>query len=347
MLRLAISMMIVKGYNRALPKSHGIDTYLKVPRLQLPGCKRCSNPRTHACFTCTGDVRAVPCARARVSAAVLLSLLSCVTLLQPPGKASAVPPYKGQGILIGKLRIFAIQQHSQNTSSSPSERNTDNNPNAAIIWPSLQAIHQSSTSDMGMSAASCQSVPSFEPGPYGKAQLEHFLLLYSTSFDGLAKVYKELGVVYHDLPLHIRSHSHFPQELQEFSATAFTCSDSREMPDMIQIMNQLRECFARARAAVVSGEWALATTQLYIAAGLMTEAEHRVAKLTWAMSCYESFIESLQCSEGAQDSCTRFRQARLDTNMLTGRMLMKLKWQDALPKSLQGKVYILIRVPLS
>lgn len=120
--------------------------------------------------------------------------------------------------------------------------------------------------------------------------------------------------------------------LVDLSMTAFTCSDSREIPDMIQIMNQLRERFARARAGIVCDEFSIAINQLFIAAWLVREAENRVANLTWAMACYESFIEGLKDTVGAQAYCTLYRQASVGNNVLTARALMKSKWEDALPK---------------
>lgn len=190
---------------------------------------------------------------------------------------------------------------------------------------------------MGVWTASHQGTSSFELPRYSRTQLEKVVLCYSTSIDGLANVYKGLGYAYHDLPLHIRTHSRFPKDLQDISMTAFTCSDSREMPDMIQILNQIRECFARARAGIVCDEPALAAKQLYIAAWLVREAEYRVADLTWVMTCYKDFIESAKGAIGVQAYCTQFRQASVGSSVLTAWALMKWRWQDALPKNLQGK----------
>ena len=187
---------------------------------------------------------------------------------------------------------------------------------------------------MGVSAASYQGTYSpFEPPAYGKVQLGNTLASFSTSIDVLAKLYKKLGDAYHDLPLHIRNHVKFPKELRELASNAFTVSDSREIPDMIQILNQLRENFARVRAGIICDELALAGELLWIAAWLVNEAEQRVADLTWGMACYEEFVESIKDSSGVQAYCILVRQASVGAE----RAVMKARWLDALPKSLQGK----------
>lgn len=189
---------------------------------------------------------------------------------------------------------------------------------------------------MGVSAASYHD-QSFDPAPFGKAQLDQLLLSYSITVSNLAKVYKDLGESYHKLPLHIRGHFLYPRSWQEYTLLAFTCADSREMPDMIQVINMTTEALARARAALLCDEFALAISRLSVAGLLVEEAEHRVANLVYAMGCYEGLQGNLKDRISAPGFDSSFDKSKGGDNLVTVEGSTKLMWLDALPKCLQGE----------
>ncbi|KAI5362186.1 hypothetical protein Slin15195_G058370 [Septoria linicola] len=187
---------------------------------------------------------------------------------------------------------------------------------------------------MGVSIASYHD-QSFDPAPFGKSQLDHLLLSYSVTVSNLAKVYKDLGESYHKLPLPIRGRFLYPKSWQEYSLLAFTCSDSREMPDMIQVINMTTEALARARAALLCDEFALAISRLSVAGLLLEEAEHRVANLVYAMGCYEGLLKSLKNRISVPGFDASFDKTKGGEKLVTVEGQTKLKWLDALPKCLQ------------
>lgn len=189
---------------------------------------------------------------------------------------------------------------------------------------------------MGISNASYHD-QAFDSPPFGKAQLDRILLSYSITMSSLAKVYKDLGKSYHKLPLHIRGHILYPKVWQEYCLLAFTCTDYREVPDMIQVINMTNEALARARAALHCDEYALVISRLSVAALLVEEAEHRVANLVFAMGCYEGLQENLKSMIAVPSYHASLEKATDGDQMATVQGQIKLKWHDALPKCLQGQ----------
>ncbi|CAK1364833.1 unnamed protein product [Cercospora beticola] len=185
---------------------------------------------------------------------------------------------------------------------------------------------------MGGSMAS-YSNPLFEPTSLSKAQLEGVLQSFSEVVAEIAKYYKELGEAYHELPLHVRFHALVPKHWRDYCVDAFISSDTRELPDMIQLINMLKEAFARARAAILCEEYGLAISRLNIAAHLIIEAEDRAVKLTYALECYEALEEELKNLTGAEAYAMLCRQAVMGTDI--PRALSKVVWRQSLPQSLQ------------
>ncbi|KAF2213990.1 hypothetical protein CERZMDRAFT_83403 [Cercospora zeae-maydis SCOH1-5] len=193
---------------------------------------------------------------------------------------------------------------------------------------------QDQDSDMGGSMASYRDL-CFEPPCPSKAQLESVIQSFSDIVADLAKCYKELGEGYHELPLHVRCHAMVPETTQEYCSDAFVCSDTRELPDMIQLVNMLKETFARARAAILCEEYSLAISRLNIATYLINEAEGRVLKLSYAMGCYEALDEELSDMVGAEAYSTLCRQAAVLGDVGGPRACPKVVWRQSLPQSLQ------------
>ncbi|KAM3416367.1 hypothetical protein BST61_g7968 [Cercospora zeina] len=188
---------------------------------------------------------------------------------------------------------------------------------------------------MGGSTASYRDL-CFEPRSLSKAQLESIVQSFSEIVADLAKSYKELGEAYHELPLHVRLHATVPKSTQEYCSDAFISSDTRELPDMIQLINMLKETFARARAAILCEEYSLAISRLYIATYLTNEAEDRVSKLSFAMACYEALTEELSNLVGAEAYNMLCRQASMLGDVGGPRACPKIVWRQSLPQSLQN-----------
>lgn len=148
---------------------------------------------------------------------------------------------------------------------------------------------------------------------------------------------KELGEAYHELPVHVRFHALVPKHWRDYCVDAFISSDTRELPDMIQLINMLKEAFARARAAILCEEYGLAISRLHIAAHLIIEAEDRAVKLTYALECYEALEEELKNLSGAEAYAMLCRQAVVLEGRDIPQALSKVVWRQSLPQSLQGK----------
>ncbi|EME85103.1 uncharacterized protein MYCFIDRAFT_173963 [Pseudocercospora fijiensis CIRAD86] len=188
---------------------------------------------------------------------------------------------------------------------------------------------------MGATAISNQDY-FFDSDSFVTEQLcEQDLGAYTVAADEFANEYKALGEAYHKLPQFIRSHQRVRPEWREYCEIAFTVEETRELPDMLQILGMLDEEFKRVRAAMNCEDFGLARFRLHIIYFLLREADHHVSGLEFALRIFALVLQYTMVWEEKYPVWASSRRHIWNENsaLLNG---LAAKWWKALPEHLRS-----------
>ncbi|KAF7193333.1 hypothetical protein HII31_05312 [Pseudocercospora fuligena] len=169
-----------------------------------------------------------------------------------------------------------------------------------------------------------------------KRLCEQDILVYTVAADEFAHEYKALGEAYHKLPQFIRNHERVRPDWREYCQVAFTVEETREVPDMLQILGMLDEEFKRVRAAMNCEDFELARFRLHIIYFLLREADHRISHLEFAMKIFDLVLQYTRVWEERYPAWASSRRHiwSESSSLLKG---FAAKWWKALPEKLRSK----------
>lgn len=159
-----------------------------------------------------------------------------------------------------------------------------------------------------------------QPSLPSKRDIQESLFSYAELTNRFSRLYKGLGETYHKLPETIRKHDKMPIEQQHYCELAFTRSDCRELPDMIQLLYMLNQQNSIVSAALFNDDLEKAYIVLGRADWLLLDAADRMDTLTVIMEQYGKIAKKVEA------------EVLLSDELLE----LYVKWWDALPESLQG-----------
>lgn len=189
---------------------------------------------------------------------------------------------------------------------------------------------------MGVAAARYQDTYFDSDSPATKTQCKQDLRAYIIASKDLAEEYKELGEAYHELPLLIRDHQWVAEEWREYCRVAFIVEQTREIPDMLQILDMLYEQMKRVQAAMNCEDVVLAGLQLQITYLLLVEARHRIDRLAYALCIHDVVMQEVEYWLGLRPEVGHW-QANQWWNSASNSTELAAEWRKALPKNLRGK----------
>ncbi|KXT00430.1 hypothetical protein AC578_1924 [Pseudocercospora eumusae] len=167
-----------------------------------------------------------------------------------------------------------------------------------------------------------------------KRLCEQDILVYTVVADEFAHEYKALGEAYHRLPQLIRTHERVRPEWREYCQIAFTVEETRELPDMLQVLGMLGEEFNRVRAAMNCEDFELARSRLHIIYFLLREADHRISNLEFAVKIFDLVLRYTTVWEETYPDWASSKRHVWSENgaLLNG---LAAKWWKALPEKLR------------
>ncbi|KXT11424.1 hypothetical protein AC579_9889 [Pseudocercospora musae] len=188
---------------------------------------------------------------------------------------------------------------------------------------------------MGATAISNQDHYFFDSDSFVTKRLcEQDILVYTVAADEFAHEYKALGEAYHKLPQFIRTHERVRPEWREYCQIAFTVEETRELPDMLQILGMLDEEFKRVRSAMYCEDFEFARFRLHIIYVLLREADHRISRLEFAVRIFDLVLQyTMVWKERYPAWASPTRHVWNENSALSNGVAAK--WWKALPEKLR------------